>query len=79
MSVISLPKAQGYKQDVFVKHGCPRRQQSQTMAKMCKSYILNFVCKRDGITDRRTTDGRTDGQSDGQTLDATGGPFRPGA
>ena len=26
--------------DVFVKHGCPRRQQSQTMAKISKSYIL---------------------------------------
>ena len=26
---------------VFVKHGCPRRQQSQNMAKISKSYILN--------------------------------------
>ena len=25
---------------VFVKHGCPRRQQSQIMAKISKSYIL---------------------------------------
>ena len=25
---------------VFVKHGCPRRQQSQNMAKFSKSYIL---------------------------------------
>ena len=25
---------------VFVKHGCPRRQQSQTMEKFSKSYIL---------------------------------------
>ena len=25
---------------VFVKHGCPRRQQSQNMAKIFKSYIL---------------------------------------
>ena len=25
---------------VFVKHGCHRRQQSQTMAKISKSYIL---------------------------------------
>ena len=25
---------------MFVKHGCPRRQQSQTMAKISKSYIL---------------------------------------
>ena len=24
----------------FVKHGCPRRQQSQNMAKLCISYIL---------------------------------------
>ena len=24
----------------FVKQGCPRRQQSQTMAKLSKSYIL---------------------------------------
>ena len=24
----------------FVKHGCPQRQQSQNMAKICKSYIL---------------------------------------
>ena len=26
---------------VFVKHRCPRRQQSQTMAKISKSYILS--------------------------------------
>ena len=25
---------------VFVKHGCPRLQQSQNMAKISKSYIL---------------------------------------
>ena len=25
---------------MFVKHGCPRRQQSQTMAKFSKSYIF---------------------------------------
>ena len=25
---------------MFVKHGCPRRQQSQNMAKISKSYIL---------------------------------------
>ena len=25
---------------VFVKHGCPRRQQSRNMAKISKSYIL---------------------------------------
>ena len=25
---------------MFVKHGCPRRQQSQNMAIICKSYIL---------------------------------------
>ena len=29
-----------FKQDVFVKHGCPRRQQSHNMAKMSKSNIL---------------------------------------
>ena len=27
---------------VFVKHGCPQRQQSQNMAKICKSYILTL-------------------------------------
>ena len=27
---------------VFVKHGCPRRQQSQNMAKISKSYILTL-------------------------------------
>ena len=27
---------------VFVKHGCPPRQQSQTMAKISKSYILTL-------------------------------------
>ena len=27
---------------VFVKHRCPRRQQSQTMAKISKSYILTL-------------------------------------
>ena len=30
----------GETRHVFVKHGCPRRQQSQTMAKISKSYIL---------------------------------------
>ena len=25
---------------VFVKHGCPRQQQSRNMAKICKSLIL---------------------------------------
>ena len=91
---------------MFVKHGCPRRQPSQNMAKISKSYImtpphplghvisvkceeplneltvkvwllLDFVCKRDGITDRQT-DKRTNRQTDGQTirlLDAPGGPF----
>ena len=106
---------------VFVKHGCPRRQQSRNMAKISKSYILNpthpqghvmsvkceqpideltvqvwllyhnpnlkyctlFVSGtgRDGITDGQTdkrTNRRTDGQTI-QTLDAPGGPFRPGA
>ena len=33
---------------------------------------MHFICKRDGITDRRT-----DGQTI-QLLDAPGGPFRPG-
>ena len=28
-------------QGVFVKHGCPRRQQSQNMEKISKSYVLN--------------------------------------
>ena len=27
-------------QDVFVKHGCPQRQQSKNMAKISRSYIL---------------------------------------
>ena len=30
----------GLTRHVFVKHGCPRRQQSQNMAKISKSYIL---------------------------------------
>ena len=107
------------KLDVFMEHGCPRRQQSQNMAKSASPtfwphpgtwdvgkvwanyiwtyspslvtvwppqlQILHFVCKRDGITDKRTNgqmDRQTDGQTDGQTiqtLDAPGGPFRPGA
>ena len=25
---------------VFVKHGCPQWQQSENIAKICKSYIL---------------------------------------
>ena len=103
---------------VFVKHGCPRRQQSQTMAKLSKSYILTlrypqgelmsvkceqpldeltvqvwllydhpnfqyctlFISGTELRTDRRT-DKQTDRQTDGrtiQTLDAPGGPFRPG-
>ena len=28
------------KQGMFVKHGCPQRQQNQNMAKILKSYIL---------------------------------------
>ena len=31
---------------VFVKHGCPRRQQSQNMAKISKSYILTHPTPR---------------------------------
>ena len=31
-----------YKLDVFVKHGCPRRQQSQNMAKISKFDILTL-------------------------------------
>ena len=27
---------------MFVKHGCPRRQQSQNMAKISTSYILTL-------------------------------------
>ena len=30
----------GRTRHVFVKHGCPRRQQSQNMAKISKSYIM---------------------------------------
>ena len=81
---------------VFVKHGCPRRQQSQNIAKISyiltpphpqghvmsvkyeepideltvqvwllydhPNLILHFVCKRDGITTRRT-DRQTEGRS----------------
>ena len=104
---------------VFVKHGCPLRQQSRNMAKISKSYIMtpphpqgnvmSMKCEQPfdelpfqvGLlydhpnfkyctlfisgTELRTdgqTDGRTDRQTDGrtiQTLDAPGGPFRPGA
>ena len=100
---------------VFVKHGCPRRQQSQTMAKISKSYILTTPEPQGHVMSVRCeqpldeliaqvwllydhqnfkyctlfisgtelrTDGRTNGRTDGQTiqtLDAPGGPFRPGA
>ena len=100
---------------MFVKHRCPRRQQSQTMAKISKSYILtpthpqghlmSVKCEQplDELTvqvwllyhhqnfkyctlfisgTELQTDRQTDGQTDGrtiQTLDAPGGPFRPGA
>ena len=43
---------------------------------MKKGNLLNFECKREGITDRRM-DRQTDGLTDGQamkTLDAQGGP-----
>ena len=46
-----------------------------------KLKLLDFVCKRDEITDRQTnrqTDKRTEGQTI-RLLDAPGGPFRPGA
>ena len=42
------------------------------------ALILHFVYKRDGIMDGGQTNGQTDGQTI-QTLDAPGGPFRPGA
>ena len=112
---------------VFVKHGCPRRQQCHNMAKICKSYILTpphpqghvmsetyeepideltvqvwllyhhpnfkyctlFVSGTELRTDKWTdkqTNGQTNGQTNRQTdrrtirsLDAPGGPFRPGA
>ena len=32
---------QGKTRHVFEKRGCPRRKKSQTMANICKSYILN--------------------------------------
>ena len=35
-----LPCTKKKTRHVFVKHGCPRRQQSQNMAKISKSYIL---------------------------------------
>ena len=116
-------KVTGSTRHVFVKHGCPRRQQSQTLAKFSKSYILTlpypqghlmsvkceqpldeltvqvwllfdhpnfkyctlFISGTELRTDRRTngrTNRRTDRRTDGrtiQTLDAPGGPFRPGA
>ena len=34
----------GLTRHVFVKHGCPRWQQSQTIAKISKSYILTTPC-----------------------------------
>ena len=100
-----------WKLDVFVKHRCPRRQQSQTMAKISKSYILttphpqghvmSVKCEQpldeltvqvwllyDHLNFKYCTlfisgmELRTEGQTDGQTiqtLDAPGGPFRPGA
>ena len=33
---------------VFVKHGCPRRQQSSNMAKISKSYILTPPARPQG-------------------------------
>ena len=38
-SIMYIPKLE-IKQDVFVKHGCSRWQQSQNMAKIFKSFIL---------------------------------------
>ena len=37
-----LLKVKAETRHVFVKHGCPRRQQSQNMAKIYKSYILTL-------------------------------------
>ena len=49
-----------------------------------KLKVLDFVCKRDGSTDRQTnreSNRQTNRRMDGRTiwlLDAPGGPFRPG-
>ena len=40
MKIRKPTSQQGKTRHVFVKHGCPRRQQSQNMAKISKSYIL---------------------------------------
>ena len=78
--ILSIPKCSGTgrTRHVFVKHGCPRRQQSRNMAKISKSYILtpphpqghvmSVKCEEpiDDGTELRT-DGRTDRQADGQT------------
>ena len=45
--------------------------------KYCTLFISGTELRTDKLTDGRT-DGRTDGQTI-QTLDAPGGPFRPGA
>ena len=48
---------------MFVKHGCPQRQQVHNLAKISKSYILTkphplniALCKLDGQTDGRKDD-----------------------
>ena len=41
MKIVMPCKKQNKTRHVFVKHGCPWRRQSQTMAKISKSYILN--------------------------------------
>ena len=100
---------------VFVKHGCPRWQQSPNMAKFLspkfwprpnpRGHVMSVKCEKplDELTvqvwlqydhpnfkyctlcisgTELRTDRQTDGQTDGrtiQTLDAPGGPFRPGA
>ena len=40
LGYIGITMIQSFCENVFVKHGCPRRQQSQTMAKISKTYIL---------------------------------------
>ena len=49
--------------------------------KYCTLFVSGTELRTNGQTDKRTnrqTDGRTDGRTI-QTLDAPGGPFRPGA
>ena len=67
--ILTLPHPQGHVMSVKCEKPIELTVQVWLLYHHLNIKYCIFVCKRDGITDRRTI----------QLLDAPGGPFRPGA